>query len=90
MCSGISREEARLKFMYIRMATNMVKTYLKTVLYNILLTQLSRDIGLLFEAIDLSDFIKSAITLASFQNDGKHFFFRDKLNSIQSRRQIVF
>jgi hypothetical protein len=56
-----------------------------------ILTEITRrDIGLLFEAIDLSDFIKSAITLASFQNDGKHFFLRDKLNSSQSGRQIVF
>jgi hypothetical protein len=34
-----------------------------------LLTQLRSDIGLLFELIDLSDFIKTAISLASFQND---------------------
>jgi hypothetical protein len=38
----------------------------------------------------LSDFLKTAVTLASFQNDGTHFFLRDKLNSLQSRRQIVF
>jgi hypothetical protein len=67
-----------------------LKTYLKTVFSKCLLTQLRSDIGLLFEAIYLSDFLKTAITLASFQNDGKHFFLRDKLNSLQSGRQIVF
>jgi hypothetical protein len=66
-----------------------LKTYLKTVLSNILLTQLRSDIGLLFVAIALSGFLKTAITLASFQNDGKQFFLRDKLNSLQSGRQIV-
>ena len=29
-------------------------------------------------------FKKTAVTLASFQKDGKHFFLRDKLNSSQS------
>ena len=58
-----------------------LKTYLKTVLSKILLTQLRSDIGLLFEVIDLSDFLTTAVTLTSFQNDGKHFFLRDKLNS---------
>ena len=76
--------------MYIFMSTDMVKTYLKTVLSEIILTQLKSDIGLLFEVIDLSDFFKTAVTLASFQNDGKHIFLRDKLNSLQSGRQIVF
>jgi hypothetical protein len=38
----------------------------------------------LFVAIDLPGFLKTAITLASFQNDGKQFFLRDKLNSLQS------
>ena len=66
--------------MYIIMSTDMVKTYLKTVL----LTQLKRDIGLQYEVIDLSDFLKTAVTLAGFQNDGKHIFLRDKLNSLQS------
>jgi hypothetical protein len=66
-----------------------LKTYLKTVLSKILLTQLRSDIGLLFEVIDLSDFLKTAVTLASFQNDRTHFFLRDKLNSLQCRRQIV-
>ena len=45
MWSGISSEKARLTFMYIFMSTDMVKTYLKTVLSNILLTQLKSDIG---------------------------------------------
>jgi hypothetical protein len=40
--------------------------------------------------IDLSDFLKTAVTLAGFQNDGKHIFLRDKLNSLQSGRQIVY
>jgi uncharacterized membrane protein len=44
--SGISNEKARLKFIYIFMSTDMVKTYLKTVLSKILLTQLKSDIGL--------------------------------------------
>jgi hypothetical protein len=52
--------------------------------------KLRSDIGLLFEAIDLPGFLKTAITLASFQNDGKQFFLRDKLNSLQSGRQFVF
>ena len=90
MRSGISSEKARLKFMYIFMSTDMVKTYLKTVLSKILLTQLKSDIGLYYEVIDLSDFLKTAVTLAGFQNDGKHIFLRDKLNSLQSGRQIVF
>ena len=64
-----------------------LKTYLKTVLSK---KKLRSDIGLLFEAIDLPGFLKTAITLASFQNDGKQFFLRDKLNSLQSGRQIVF
>jgi hypothetical protein len=38
--------------------------------------------------IDLSDFLKTAVTLAGFQNDEKHIFLRDKLNSLQSGRQI--
>ena len=76
--------------MYICMSTDMVKTYLKTVLSKILLTQLKSDIGLLYEVIDLSDFLKTAVTLAGFHNDGKHIFPRDKLNSLQSGRQIVF
>jgi hypothetical protein len=67
-----------------------LKTYLKTVLSKIVLTQLRSDIGLSFEAIDLSDFLKTAITLTWFQNDGKHVFLRDKLNNVQSGRQIVF
>ena len=45
----------------------MVKTYLKTVLSKILLTQLKSDIGLQYEVIDLSDFLKTAVTLAGFQ-----------------------
>jgi hypothetical protein len=44
-------------------------------------------LGLLFEAIDLSDFLETAITLTSFQNEGKHVFLRDKLNSVQSGLQ---
>ena len=90
MWSGISSGKARLKFMYIFMSTDMVKTYSKTVLSKILLTQLKSDIGLLYEVIDLSDFWKTAVTLAGFQNDGKHIFLRDKLNSLQSGRQKCF
>ena len=83
-------EKARLKFMYILMPTDMVKTYLKTDLLKILLAQLRSDIDLQFEAIDFPDFLKTAVTLASFQKDGNHFFLRDKLNSSQVGRQIVF
>ena len=72
------------------MSTDMVKTYLKTVFSTILLTQLKSDIGLKYEVIDLLNFLKTAVTLAGFQNDGKHIFLRDKLNSLQSGRQIVF
>ena len=72
------------------MSTDMDKTYLKTVLSKTILTQLKSDIGLLYEVIDLSDFLKTAVTLAGFQNDGKHIFLKDKLNSLQSGRQIVF
>jgi hypothetical protein len=39
-------EKARLKFMYILMPTDMVKTYLKTDLLKILLAQLRSDIDL--------------------------------------------
>jgi hypothetical protein len=64
--------------------------WIKHILSKILLTQLKSDIGLLYEVIDLSDFLKTAVTLAGFQNDGKHIFLKDKLNSLQSGRQIVF
>jgi hypothetical protein len=50
------------------MSTDMDKTYLKTVLSKTILTQLKSDIGLLYEVIDLSDFLKTAVTLAGFQN----------------------
>ena len=46
--------------------------------------------SLILEAIDLSDLKKTAVTLASYQKEGKHFYLRDKLNSSQSGRQIVF
>jgi hypothetical protein len=55
------QEKARLKFMYILMSTDMAKTYLKTTLSNILLTQLRSDIDLLFKAIDLSDFFQALL-----------------------------
>jgi hypothetical protein len=38
----------------------------------------------------MSDLKKTAVTLASYQKEGKHFYLRDKLNSSQSGRQIVF
>ena len=79
MCSGIPREKARLKCLCIYLWRLIgLKTYLKTVLSKMLLTQLRSDIGLLFEVIDFSDFLKTAISLANFQNDRKHFFLRDK------------
>ena len=77
--------------MYIRIATNMIKTIFKGSSFkNVINTTKKRLLALQFEAIDLPDFLKTAIILASFQNDGKHFFLRDKLNSLQSGRQNVF
>ena len=90
MCSGISREKAGLKFMYILMATDMIKSIFKdSSLKNVTNTTKKR-----YWSIVRSDrfvrFHKNCYNVSEFPKRRKIFFLRDKLNSLQSGRQIVF
>jgi hypothetical protein len=61
---------------------------LKIFFSSTLLTQESKEIGLLLDGKDLSPFLNKGITSAIFQSDGNTFSSKDLLNKLHNRFDI--